>query len=446
MIENLEETNIKNNVTVLGITGSYGPSGSQQPEGFYKCVSVAVQPSIVSPQDALSSEGTGYSISASSEYSSGYAAWKAFDGSSGQDNGWFSLNDATPWIQIQFSTPTVINFYSFCAAYDSGNQSLAEWTLQGSNDGNTWDNLDHKSEQNISGNTAFSGTFSNTTAYAYYRLSFPSTFGYSYIGVQQLQFGTYNKSWTGYKAVMVNGEYSEYETTVTTGLQYGNAFTPEVGKIYNDGATAVVTLNSTILYAFLDQTLDINGGGSMTSVGTISYFVGKSTEYAASVSTDNYIKTGVTTADIQGDFTIDFWVKLTESYTRYGVIAAESDLRLGIDTFDGKWNIWAGSNGESWDILQSDEPYQENSGNGSIQCTTEWTHIAFVRSGNNWYLFVNGQLSVHKVRSGTLYSASGAEICLGRWGDAAYSNGTFLIERMRISNKALWTSAFTPPN
>ena len=43
---------------------------------------------------------------------------------------------------------------------------------------------------------------------------------------------TMAKTWTGYKALLTGGVYS-FEGPVTTGLTYGTAYTPSVGKIYS---------------------------------------------------------------------------------------------------------------------------------------------------------------------------------------------------------------------
>ena len=249
-------------------------------------------------------------------------------------------------------------------------------------------------------------------------------------------------SWTGYKAILdsANGVYS-FESSITSGLTWSNVLRPQVGNDYNDGATVQATIPQIILMAHLNQNLNLEGGGSMTAAGTITYSAGKS-GYAASVDQDNYINTGLSTSALQGDFTIDFWVKIPDTTTRFAPLAGYFDCRIGIDSYRGYWNIWAGNNG--WNILQADDAGYDNSGNGSIACTTDWTHIAYVHSGNDWYLFVNGQLSVHKVRQGDV--SGDVDVCIGRWGGGGFSSTPILIDELRIHNKALWTAAFTPPN
>ena len=48
-------------------------------------------------------------------------------------------------------------------------------------------------------------------------------------------------TWTGYKAVLSGGIYN-FSSSVTSGLSYGSGFTPEVGKVYADGAMVIAQL------------------------------------------------------------------------------------------------------------------------------------------------------------------------------------------------------------
>lgn len=65
-------------------------------------------------------------------------------------------------------------------------------------------------------------------------------------------------TWSGYKAVLTDGVYS-FEKTVTEGLSYGTAFTPEVGKVYNGDATVRCSLY-TGGYKFLRIQIDKKRG------------------------------------------------------------------------------------------------------------------------------------------------------------------------------------------
>jgi hypothetical protein len=56
-----------------------------------------------------------------------------------------------------------------------------------------------------------------------------------------ISVNTSTKTWDGYKTIMTDGVYS-FEETLTTGLTYGNGFTPIVNKVYNQDATIFTTL------------------------------------------------------------------------------------------------------------------------------------------------------------------------------------------------------------
>ena len=88
---------------------------------------------------------------------------------------------------------------------------------------------------------------------------------------------TVNQTWTGYKAVLSNGVYS-FESTVTSGLTYGSGFTPEVGKIYDDGALVKVDKlyigldPAMVFYAPLaESSAAAETGQVFTQTGTVAY-------------------------------------------------------------------------------------------------------------------------------------------------------------------------------
>ena len=62
-------------------------------------------------------------------------------------------------------------------------------------------------------------------------------------------------------------------------------------------------------------------------------------------------------------------------------------------------NIWASSTGGSWNILTSDAGGGASGTGGVSLSLNTWHHIAFVRSGNDWMLFIDGNLDVHQVRT-----------------------------------------------
>lgn len=209
--------------------------------------------------------------------------------------------------------------------------------------------------------------------------------------------------------------------------------------------------NTFLLLCFDDNVADTSSNNrtdiTENSVSYVEGKFGKAVKFAGNSS--SYVGIPSTeTFPFSGDFTISFWAKASDT-SRRGIIAYQNDLRLCIDTNGGVYSIWASSNGSSWDILQADSGYNSeltsDSGRGSIAVKANtWQHIAYVHSGEDWYLFVDGKLSCHKQRSGTVFNAN--EIFrIGRYGNDNVSAWNGAIDEFKIDTVARWTEEFVPP-
>ncbi|PUA30657.1 MAG: hypothetical protein B0W54_09360 [Cellvibrio sp. 79] len=85
---------------------------------------------------------------------------------------YLGVNSAGGWVQYQTNTAYVINSYSLTSANDADERDPLAWTLQGSNDGNSWTTLDTRSNENFA-NRYQKRRFdiSNNTAYKYHRFN-----------------------------------------------------------------------------------------------------------------------------------------------------------------------------------------------------------------------------------------------------------------------------------
>ncbi|MBO9609614.1 MAG: discoidin domain-containing protein [Paenibacillaceae bacterium] len=93
---------------------------------------------------------------------------QAFDGNSGTK--WYT-GSSTGWIQIQLKRAYVITKYTITSANDADGRDPKDWSLQGSNDGTNWTILDTRTDESFTGRyQKKTYTFSNSTAYSYYRL------------------------------------------------------------------------------------------------------------------------------------------------------------------------------------------------------------------------------------------------------------------------------------
>jgi hypothetical protein len=153
-----------------------------------------------------------------------------------------------------------------------------------------------------------------------------------------------------------------------------------------------------------------------------------------------------------GNFTIEFWWYPT-STTRQALYHGSfgTDWSVGIDyssvSTNQKIGIWASSNGTSWNLVNAD-----GGGNG-IGTTTvlqnSWNHIAYVRSGTTWMLFVNGNRDLNLTNiSGSIIDRSASRKAIGTWySTSVMSQATGHLDDFRITKGlARYTNNFTPPS
>jgi hypothetical protein len=141
-----------------------------------------------------------------------------------------------------------------------------------------------------------------------------------------------------------------------------------------------------------------------------------------------------------GNFTIDFWVRLNAAGGSY-VMKRASGATYGpfqIMADSTKLYFTSSATGADWGVLVSWTF-------GGDFTTGVWYHIAGVRYGNLWSLYVNGVSKASATVSQTVVSNTVA-VSIGANADAsAPLNGW--MDEVRISKGiARWTANFTPPN
>lgn len=129
------------------------------------------------------------------------------------------------------------------------------------------------------------------------------------------------------------------------------------------------------------------------------------------------------------DFTVDFWMKPSSNAVNAAYYEAIVSNAGG--------TFWAGLKGGKAVVRQYD---WGETVTGSAVTADTWVHIAVVRSGSTLYLFQNG------VKTGTVTAPTYAASSVLKVGTLTSGNGSFgLLDEVRISNIARWTSNFTPP-
>ncbi|RAJ10690.1 putative secreted protein (Por secretion system target) [Chitinophaga skermanii] len=85
---------------------------------------------------------------------------------------------SSAWIGFQTPSAVVVNKYTITSANDADTRDPLSWTFSGSNDGTTWTTLDTRSNEDFPSRLQLREfTFSNSTAYQYYRLQMSNNSG-----------------------------------------------------------------------------------------------------------------------------------------------------------------------------------------------------------------------------------------------------------------------------
>lgn len=99
------------------------------------------------------------------------------------------VNITSLWVAVKLNAPAAVNMYKIASANDHDPRDPKDWTLYGSNDGNTWKALDKRSDENFDDrNTYYSFSFNNSTEYLYYKLDITSNKGTDAVGLNVVQF------------------------------------------------------------------------------------------------------------------------------------------------------------------------------------------------------------------------------------------------------------------
>jgi hypothetical protein len=206
--------------------------------------------------------------------------------------------------------------------------------------------------------------------------------------------------------------------------------------------------NGGIIDNTMSNDLETVGGAAIST--TQSKFGGSSISFP---SNDSYLLTNPTTSLEfgSGDFTIEFWWYPTSTARQalyHGSFGA--DFSIGMDyssvSTNQKIGLWASSNGSSWNLINSD------AGGNGIGTTTinqnAWNHIAYVRYGTTWMLFVNGVRDLNLTGiSGSIASRPTYPKGIGVWWNTtSFAEASGYIDDFRITKGiARYVQNFTPP-
>ncbi|MER7889838.1 GH92 family glycosyl hydrolase [Micromonospora sp. NPDC094482] len=131
--------------------------------------------------------GTVSAVTASAEYPPAEIAANLKDDN--PSTKWLAFNP-TGWVTYRLAEPSVVRRYALTSANDAPTRDPRDFVVQGSNDGSTWTDLDRRTGEKFGGRLATNVySFTNSTAYGYYRLNVTANSGDSI-----LQLGDWNIS------------------------------------------------------------------------------------------------------------------------------------------------------------------------------------------------------------------------------------------------------------
>ena len=195
------------------------------------------------------------------------------------------------------------------------------------------------------------------------------------------------KTWTGYKAEMVNGSYV-FEETVTAGLSYRFGYIPQKDFVYN--ADCSVRLSGLynipetgmVFYAPLDGASEVaETGQSMTPTGNVNYTL-KDGIPCVSLYNNSRITVEDVSALPFGNSakTLSVWVWFDQYQWEENIaISYGSEYEMGLRYHNGSLNYFWGRDGYDGGVTQ-----------GGI--TGKWIHLAGTWDGSLGKLYVDGQL------------------------------------------------------
>jgi hypothetical protein len=246
-------------------------------------------------------------------------------------------------------------------------------------------------------------------------------------------------------ATVPNGYITDLRVIKGTSV-YTSSFTPPSSSLTAVANTQLLTLQNrqpVNNHTFIDSSgnnFNITKNGNV-SQGSFSPFspAGWSNYFDGS---GDYLTVADNTAFNlgSGDATIEAWIYPTSSGQTCGIFdkrssGANYSQFPQVALVSGAFVAYVSYTGSSW----------AGTINGATPAANTWTHVAFVRSGNTWTLYVNGAVS------GTPFTASGSvytstdSLVIG----AGTTTGTnpfvgYISNARIVKGTALYTSNFTP--
>lgn len=239
-------------------------------------------------------------------------------------------------------------------------------------------------------------------------------------------------------------QFAKWRTAIATAIDTYFKYTSlllkgDSGIVGSNGPTPTFLDSSTNNFS-----ITRNGSVAQTSLnpfgpnGWSGYFNSATSDYL-SVADNSALELG------SGDFTIEMWINTTNS-TQYSTIFARSPIAFGSGMMQIHMNNASSTSGDValWLGDYNTSSYLMRTSGVSVR-DGNWHHLAVVRSGNSWAMYVDGVSRATNTWSGTIADiAYGWVVGNDLFNTPRYYTGS--ISNLRIvKGLAVYTGAFTPP-
>lgn len=389
------------------------------------------------------------------------------------------------WVQYRSPFTAVVTQYAITSANDASTRDPKDWTLQGSNNGSSWTNLDTRTGETFASRLLRKTySFTNTTSYTYYRLNISAVNGATAAQFAEWELiapGTPSAptalSLTNLSNYRVQLNWTDNATTETNYLveRSSNAKDYVVLATIAASSTSYIDSNTATGTAYLYRVRTINSSGvslptndkaTNTATATVGVDV---TNYTDATFTDAYSTTGV--EGLAKAFDNDpyskylasatttwlrFYLPGSATVTRYAVTSAND----ASDRDPRNWQFQGSNDGSSWTTLDTkvnqrfDGRYQRRL--YAITNTTAYTYYRLNITANNGATLTQmAELQLYGTGTGTSNTAvptaptgfsaantDGYQLIL-TWTDNSSTETGFKIERS--TDSITWVTDATVP-
>jgi len=254
-------------------------------------------------------------------------------------------------------------------------------------------------------------------------------------GMIMIKCTSESKDWIVYHRELGNGKALELNTTdaeVTSSTYWSD--TDPTSTHFTLGTSITVNGDSKDYIAY------VFAGGESTAATARSVDMDGNDWLTVPNSSD--FNTG------SGDFTIEAWIKPDASATSYNAIWCHGDPYEIMWRLDGSAEkiqaSFKATEGGNYTVELA------STGTGSLRASRgQWSHVAIVRNGNNFDLYVNGNHADNATYSGSIAGAASDSGQVGNYivtsNNSTYPFKGFISNFRFVKGTAVYTSSFKPP-